>query len=103
MSLTAGVGALPSDVKAMAIRKVATFADFTSDNDPTGEHDFGSFNTDASNGARTVRPIPRGASPRATAGHDRWIGFRLSQQKKRGFDCGARPFDANIQLNISVC
>src|SRR5438445_4183402 len=41
--LTAGVDALPSDVKAMVIRKVATFSDFTPDNDPHGEHDFGSF------------------------------------------------------------
>jgi Protein of unknown function (DUF3768) len=41
--MTAGVNALPSDVKAMVIRRVATFADFTADNDPHGEHDFGSF------------------------------------------------------------
>jgi hypothetical protein len=41
--LTASVDALPSDVKAMAIRKVATFADFNADNDPHGEHDFGNF------------------------------------------------------------
>jgi hypothetical protein len=41
--LTAGVDALPSDVKAMVIRKVATFSDFTPDNDPHGEHDFGGF------------------------------------------------------------
>jgi hypothetical protein len=43
VTLTAGVDALPSDVKAMAIRKVATFDAFTEDNDPHGEHDFGSF------------------------------------------------------------
>lgn len=41
--LTAGVNELPSDVRAMAIRKVATFSDFSTDNDPYGEHDFGSF------------------------------------------------------------
>jgi hypothetical protein len=41
--LTAGVDALPSDVKAMVIRRVATFSEFTEDNDPHGEHDFGSF------------------------------------------------------------
>ena len=41
--MTAGVDALPSDVKAMVIRTVATFSDFTADNDPHGEHDFGSF------------------------------------------------------------
>jgi hypothetical protein len=41
--MTAGVDALPSDVKAVVIRRVATFADFTPDNDPYQEHDFGSF------------------------------------------------------------
>ena len=41
--MTAGVDALPSDVKAMVIRKVATFSEFTAENDPHGEHDFGSF------------------------------------------------------------
>jgi hypothetical protein len=41
--LTAGVNALPSDVRAMAIRKVVTFDAFNGDNDPHGEHDFGSF------------------------------------------------------------
>ena len=41
--MTAGVDALPSDVKAMVIRRVATFSEFTPDNDPHGEHDFGNF------------------------------------------------------------
>ena len=41
--MTAGVDALPSDVKAMVVRRVATFSDFNADNDPHGEHDFGSF------------------------------------------------------------
>jgi hypothetical protein len=41
--LTAGVDALPSDVKALVIRRVATFSDFNADNDPHKEHDFGSF------------------------------------------------------------
>ncbi len=41
--MTAGVDALPSDVKARVIRKVATFNEFTPDNDPHQEHDFGSF------------------------------------------------------------
>src|SRR5437588_12015146 len=41
--LTAGVDALPPDVKAMVIRRVASFSDFTPDNDPYGEHDFGNF------------------------------------------------------------
>jgi hypothetical protein len=41
--MTAGVDALPTDVKAMVIRRVATFDDFTPDNDPYGEHDFGAF------------------------------------------------------------
>lgn len=41
--LTASVDALPSDVKAMAIREVATFDDFDDANDPYREHDFGAF------------------------------------------------------------
>lgn len=41
--LTAGIDALPSDVKVMVIRRVATFSAFTADNDPHGEHDFGSI------------------------------------------------------------
>jgi len=41
--MTAGVDALPSDVKAMVIRRVATFSDFNADNDPHQEHDFGNF------------------------------------------------------------
>jgi hypothetical protein len=41
--MTAGVDALPPDVKAAVIRKVAMFSDFTADNDPHQEHDFGSF------------------------------------------------------------
>jgi hypothetical protein len=41
--MTAGVNALPSDVKALVMRRVATFSDFNADNDPHGEHDFGSF------------------------------------------------------------
>jgi Protein of unknown function (DUF3768) len=41
--LTAGVDALPSDVKAVVIRRVATFSDFNEDNDPRQEHDFGNF------------------------------------------------------------
>ena len=41
--MTSGVSALPSDVRAMAIRKTKTFDAFTADNDPHGEHDFGGF------------------------------------------------------------
>jgi hypothetical protein len=41
--LTAGVDALPSDARAMAIREVATIHAFGADKDPHGEHDFGSF------------------------------------------------------------
>lgn len=41
--MTASIGSLPSDVQAIIVRKVATFAEFTPDNDPHGEHDFGSF------------------------------------------------------------
>lgn len=41
--LTAGVNALPSEVKATVIRRVRTFSEFNEENDPHGEHDFGNF------------------------------------------------------------
>jgi hypothetical protein len=41
--LTASVAELPAMVKADALHRVAMFNEFTLDNDPSGEHDFGSF------------------------------------------------------------
>lgn len=40
---TQAVAQLPFDVKAHLLLKVQGFADFNADNDPHGEHDFGSF------------------------------------------------------------
>lgn len=39
--ITAGVAALPLDVKARVLLQVQSFAGFNSDNDPYSEHDFG--------------------------------------------------------------
>ena len=41
--LTAGVNALPDADRAALLDKVRTFDEFTKDNDPHGEHDFGNF------------------------------------------------------------
>jgi hypothetical protein len=41
--MTSSVDELPPMVKAEALHQAATFSDFTKDNDPHGEHDFGSF------------------------------------------------------------
>jgi hypothetical protein len=41
--MTASVDALPDMVKAGALLQVTAFEAFTEDNDPHGEHDFGSF------------------------------------------------------------
>lgn len=41
--MTAGVDALPYIIKAAALQKVAGFEEFSEDNDPHSEHDFGSF------------------------------------------------------------
>jgi uncharacterized protein DUF3768 len=41
--MTCGVAELPDMVKAKVLQLVATFDQFTEDNDPHGEHDFGSF------------------------------------------------------------
>src|SRR5229473_2433665 len=41
--MSCGVAELPDMVKANALLLVASFEQFTKDNDPRGEHDFGSF------------------------------------------------------------
>jgi len=41
--MTSGVTELPPAVVAEAIKQTAEFANFSGDNDPHGEHDFGSF------------------------------------------------------------
>lgn len=41
--MSAGVAGLPLDVKAQAVIQVQRFAEFNANNDPYGEHDFGSF------------------------------------------------------------
>src|SRR5262245_9302945 len=41
--MTAGVNAKGGDFVAKALIKVMAFDDFNADNDPHGEHDFGSF------------------------------------------------------------
>ncbi|WP_338833875.1 DUF3768 domain-containing protein [Bradyrhizobium septentrionale] len=41
--MTSGVYELPDCVKAEALVQVASFSEFTADNDPHDEHDFGSF------------------------------------------------------------
>lgn len=41
--MTAGVAALPESAVAKVLARVRTFDEFNRDNDPHGEHDFGSF------------------------------------------------------------
>ena len=41
--MTASISALPEMVRANALLEVTRFDRFTEDNDPHGEHDFGSF------------------------------------------------------------
>jgi Protein of unknown function (DUF3768) len=41
--MTCGVDALSPDIKLAVMLKVRAFSDFTDDNDPYNEHDFGSF------------------------------------------------------------
>ena len=44
--MTQGVSELPLDAKARVIMAVRSFEQFTGDNDPHREHDFGSFTID---------------------------------------------------------
>ena len=41
--MTVSIQALPPDLVARALDRVRSFNEFTEDNDPHGEHDFGSF------------------------------------------------------------
>ena len=43
MLTTAGIAALPSSLQAAIVARVQAFEAFTEDNDPHGEHDFGSI------------------------------------------------------------
>ena len=45
--MTPGVAALTADTQAKVLSQVRAFDQFTADNDPHGEHDFGSFKIDA--------------------------------------------------------
>jgi len=44
--MTAGVQALGRDMVAVALTRTQVFDEFTADNDPHGEHDFGKFELD---------------------------------------------------------
>lgn len=44
--MTAGITALPEEAQADILERVRAFQDFTPDNDPYGEHDFGSLDHD---------------------------------------------------------
>lgn len=41
--VTQGISALPYDDQSFILARVRIFDDFTEDNDPHGEHDFGAF------------------------------------------------------------
>jgi hypothetical protein len=43
VNLTAGVSKFGADIKVRIMMAVQTFSEFSEDNDPHGEHDFGSF------------------------------------------------------------
>jgi hypothetical protein len=44
LMLTKGIFDLPRPVQCEILRRVRSFDNFTPDNDPYGEHDFGAFN-----------------------------------------------------------
>ena len=41
--MTRGIAALPAETQAFIVARVRQFEDFTPDNDPYGEHDFGAI------------------------------------------------------------
>ena len=44
--VTSGVSALGTEAVTAVLDRVRTFTDFTEENDPNGEHDFGAFEID---------------------------------------------------------
>lgn len=44
--ITQGIQMLPDDVRADVLERVRTFNEFSPDNDPCGEHDFGALKID---------------------------------------------------------
>ena len=42
--ITQGISNLSDEVQESVVTKVRSFSEFTEDNDPYGEHDFGAFN-----------------------------------------------------------
>jgi hypothetical protein len=44
--MTDGVASLPEETRVLALSKLRAFDEFTPDNDPHREHDFGSFTVD---------------------------------------------------------
>ena len=47
---TAGISALPEQVQSAIRERVETFSDFSEDNDPHGERDFGAFSVPGASG-----------------------------------------------------
>ena len=48
--LTEGIQNLPEDLRFKILQQVRSFDDFTPDNDPYGEHDFGAFSVQGHRG-----------------------------------------------------
>jgi hypothetical protein len=44
--MSSGVASLPDATRAQILKKVSAFAEFTEDNDPYGQHDFGVVDVD---------------------------------------------------------
>ena len=55
--MTAGVAALPEEEVARVLDRVRRFDEWTKDNDPHGEHDFGSFDVGESRETAIVESI----------------------------------------------
>jgi uncharacterized protein DUF3768 len=65
--MTQGVNALPSDTKARVLLAVQSFSAFTKENDPHGEHDFGSFEVEGETYLRNPRHCGRDSDASRTA------------------------------------
>lgn len=94
--LSYGVSELPIDIKARALLLVKNFKDFSNDNDPYGEHDFGFFDL------ATIRSTGRSTTTTPIAGMARKIPAIPRKRRVCSPSCSRRSIEPCSQM-ASVC
>ena len=75
--VTTGIAALPMQDQIEIMQRVQGFSDFTPDNDPWGEHDFGSFDYDGKKIFRKIDYYDRDLKFHSTDAADESVTTRV--------------------------